>query len=174
MVDTFAGKVFVVSCIHEQDGKAWIQMSRKSHIHPLTKQAIEYLRKNPYVASVSASTVRFTEAFKKLAYERKTDGISVAETMRECGIDPDILGICRVMGFSYTLSKKAKGEGGFTDGRNKNYRRPPKTGEETVEQRLHQLENELAYTRQEVEFLKKLHTANMEAQKQWESKHRQR
>ena len=37
-----------------------------------------------------------------------------------------------------------------------------------------QLENELAYTRQEVEFLKKLQAANMEAQKQWESKHRQK
>ena len=46
--------------------------------------------------------------------------------------------------------------------------------QETVEQRIRQLENELAYTRQEVEFLKKLQAANMEAQKQWESKHRQK
>ena len=43
-----------------------------------------------------------------------------------------------------------------------------------MEQRLRQLENELAYTRQEVEFLKKLQAANMEAQRQWESKHQQK
>ena len=43
-----------------------------------------------------------------------------------------------------------------------------------MEQRIRQLEHELAYTRQEVEFLKKLQVANMEAQKQWESKHRQK
>ena len=44
-----------------------------------------------------------------------------------------------------------------------------------MEQRLRQLlENELAYTQQEVEFLKKLQAANMEAQRQWESKHRQK
>ena len=134
----------------------------------------EKLRKNPYVASVTANTVRFTEAFKELAYEKKGQGIPVIETMRQYGIDPEILGASRVEGFSYTLNKKAKQESGFSDRRSENYRRPPKTGEETVEHRIRQLENELAYTRQEVEFLKKLQAANMEAQKQWESKHRQK
>ena len=33
------------------------------------------------------------------------------------------------------------------------------------------LEHELAYTRQEVEFLKKLQLADMEARKQWKSRH---
>ena len=94
--------------------------------------------------------------------------------MRRSGIDPEVLGESRVSGFSYQLNKKAKEENGFVDQRKENYRRPPKTGEETMEQRLRQLENELAYTRQEVEFLKKLQAANMEAQKQWESKHRQK
>ena len=70
--------------------------------------------------------------------------------------------------------KTVKQKSGFSDRRSQNYRRPPKTGEETMEQRIRQLENELAYTRQEVEFLKKLQAANMEAQKQWESKHRQK
>ena len=149
-------------------------MSKKTHTNPLSKREVEELRKNPYVASVTANTVRFTEAFKKLAYEKKSQGISVAETMRQCRIDPEILGASRVDGFSYTLNKKAKQESGFADGRSENYRRPPKTGEETVEQRIRQLENELAYTRQEVEFLKKLQAANMEAQKQWESRHRQK
>ena len=173
-VDSFTGKICVVRCIREKDGKVRIQMSKKTHTNPLSKREIEELRRSPHVASVSANTVRFTEEFKKLAYDAKTRGISVAETMRRNGIDPDILGHSRVEGFSYTLNKKAKQESGFADGRSENYRRPPKTGEETVDQRLRQLENELAYTRQEVEFLKKLQAANMEAQKQWESRHRQK
>ena len=146
----------MVECIREQDGKVRIQMNKKTHTNPLSKREIEELRKSPHIVSVSANTVRFTEEFKKLAYEAKTRGISVAETMRRNGIDPDILGQSRVEGFSYTLNKKAKQESGFSDRRSENYRRPPKTGEETVDQRLRQLENELAYTRQEVEFLKKL------------------
>ncbi len=168
------GKICVVRCIHEEDGKAWIQMSKKTHTNPLSKKETEILRKNPYIASVTANTVRFTEAFKKLAYEKKCQGVPLAETMRQCGIDPEILGASRVEGFSYTLNNKAKQKNGFADGRSENYRRPPRTGEETVEQRLRQLENELAYTRQEVEFLKKLQAANMEAQRQWESKHQQK
>ena len=153
-MDTSAGKIYVVRCIYEEDRKAWIQMSKKTHTNPLSKQEIEKLRKNPYVASVTANTVRFTEVFKELAYEKKRQWIPVAETMRQYGIDPEILGVSRVEGFSYTLNKKDKQESVFSDRRSKNYRRPPKTGEETVEQRIRQLENELACTRQEVEFLK--------------------
>lgn len=173
-VDSFTGKIYVVRCIHAQGRKAWMQMNKKTHTNPLSKREIEELRRSPHIVSVSANTVRFTEEFKKLAYEAKTRGISVAETMRRNGIDPEILGNSRVEGFSYTLNRKAKQDSGFADGRSSNYRRPPKTGEETADQRLRQLENELAYTRQEVEFLKKLQAANMEAQKQWESRHRQK
>lgn len=173
-VDSFAGEIYVVRCIHEQDGKARIQMSKKTHTNPLSKREVEQLRGNPYIASVSSATVRFTEEFKRLAYDGKSKGISVVETMRRCGIDPEILGESRVEGFSYTLNKKAKQEAGFADMRIGNYLRPPKTGEESVEQRLRQLENELADTRQEVEFLKKLQAANMEAEKQWESRYRQK
>lgn len=41
-------------------------------------------------------------------------------------------------------------------------------------ERIEQLEHELAYTRQEVEFLKKIQNAGMEEQKVWESKHRRK
>ena len=149
-------------------------MSKKTHTNPLSKREIERLRSNPYVASVTANTVRFTEDFKALAYGEKLKGISVAETMRRCGIDPDVLGMSRVEGFRYTLNKKARQQNDFADGRSENCRHPRKTGEKTVEQRIRNLENELAYTRQEVAFLKKLQAANMEAQRQWESKQRQK
>lgn len=148
-------------------------MGKKTHTNPLSKREAEQLRANPYVASATTDSVHFTEEFKILAYEGKRKGIPVAETMRRCGIDPEVLGVSRVEGFSYLLNKKARQGNGFADGRSENCRRPSNPEEETVEQRLRQLENELAYTRQEVEFLKKLQAANMEAQKQWESKHRQ-
>lgn len=165
----------MVGCIHDPDGKAWVQMNKKkTHTNPLSKREIEQLQNNPYIASVTTSTVRFTEEFKKMAYEQKIQGVSISETMRRCGIDPEILGASRVEGFRYVLNKKAKLEGGFADQRGENCRRPTGPGEESMEQRLRKLENELAYTRQEVEFLKKLQAANMEAQKQWESRHRQK
>ena len=172
--DSIQERICVVRCIHEEGGKARIQMSKQTHTNPLSKREVEALRGNPYIASATTKTVRFTEEFKRMAYEGKQQGITISETMRRCGIDPEVLGSSRIEGFSYTLNRKARQEEGFSDGRSGNYRRPAKTGEETVEQRLKELENELAYTRQEVEFLKKLQAANMEAQRQWESRHRQK
>ena len=174
MVDTFREQICVVELLQDQDGKARSQMSKKTHTNPLSRREVEQLRCNPHIASASTTTVRFTEEFKQLAYNRKLKGIPVVETMRQCGINPELLGESRVSGFCYQLNKKAKQKSGFTDGRSENYRRPPKTGEETVEQRLKQLEHELAYTRQEVEFLKQLQAANTEAQRQWEFRHRQK
>ena len=163
----------MVRCIHKKGGKAWIhEMNKKSHTCPLSQQEVEQLRKNPYIKSATANTVQFTQEFKKLAYDEKFKGKTVSETMQACGIDPEVLGISRVKGFACSLNKKAREGTGFADLREENYRRPAKA--ETVEQRIHQLENELAYTRQEVEFLKKLQAVNMEAQKKWESKHRQK
>ena len=149
-------------------------MKKKTHTNPFSEQEVEILRQSVIVKSVTTKTVSFTEDFKRLAYQEKCNGIPVVETMKKYGIDPEILGPCRVNGFAYQLNKKAKQDGGFVDRRVGNYRRPPRTGDESVEQRVRQLESELAYTRQEVEFLKKLQMANMEAQKRWESKHLQK
>lgn len=76
--DSFREKICVVECFREQDGKIRIQMNKKTHTNPLSKREIEELRKNPNIISVSANTVRFTEEFKKQAYEAKARGISVA------------------------------------------------------------------------------------------------
>ena len=143
----------------------------KTHTNPFTKEQMEQLRTNHYVKSVSPSTVRFTEEFKKYYYHKHNSGVSSRQIFLECGIDPDILGQSRIDGFRYTVNKHAKRDEGFCDNRQSNYRRPSKSGDETVETRIRQLEHELAYTRQEVEFLKKLQMADMEARRQWESWH---
>ena len=143
----------------------------KTHTNPFTKEQIDHLRVNHYVKSVSPSTIRFTEEFKRYFYQKHVSGVTVASIFHECGIDPDILGESRISGFCYTLNKQAKRESGFSDNRQSNYRRPTKDGNETMETRIKQLEHELAYTRQEVEFLKKLQMADMEARRHWESKH---
>ncbi len=66
-VDTSAGKICVVRCIHEKGRKAWIQMKKMTHTNPLSRREVELLRNNPHIASVTEKTVRFTEEFKKLA-----------------------------------------------------------------------------------------------------------
>ena len=109
--------------------------------------------------------------FKKYFYQKHHSGMTARQIFTECGIDPDVLGASRIDGFCYTLNKQAKRDFGFADNRSQNYRQVSKDGEPTVEARIKQLEHELAYTRQEVEFLKKLQMADMEARRQWESRH---
>jgi hypothetical protein len=107
-----------------------------------------------------------------MAYSQLIDGKSMREIFEENGIDPEILGNARIWGFAEKLRKNADREGGFEDQRSHNSRKPPKgSKEQTLSARVEQLEHELAYTRQEVEFLKKIHMADLEARKQWESKH---
>lgn len=149
-----------------------MSQNQQTHKHYFTQEQMDQLRMNQYVKSVSRSTVKFTEGFKRYFYEQRTSGKTALKIFIECGINPEMLGESRITGFCYTLNKYAKRDAGFADNRKANYRRPPRTGSETVEARIKLIEHELAYTRQEVEFLKKLQMADMEARKQWESKHR--
>ena len=143
----------------------------RTHSNPFTKEQMDRLRVNHHVKSISSSTIRFTEEFKRLFYQKSKDGLSTRDIFLSCGIDPDILGESRLEGFRYTLNKQAKRDEGFADKRENNCRRPAKAEAGTVESRIKQLEHELAYTRQEVEFLKKMQMADMEARRQWESRH---
>ena len=78
----------------------------------------------------------------------------------------------RVENLSYRLNRDIRDNADFTDKRKTNGRTAaPAEGEMDLEARVRWLTHQLEYTRQEVEFLKKLQMANTEARKQWESKH---
>lgn len=133
------------------------------------------LRKSPYVTRVSSSKIYFTPEFKRMAYQRMTDGKTMRAIFVERGIDPAILGDRRIWSFAEKLREKADSDEGFVDLRGNNVRKNiGETKEQTLATRVEQLEHELAYTRQEVEFLKKIRMADLEAQVQWESKQRRK
>jgi transposase-like protein len=142
----------------------------------LSAAEIVILRESPFVSDVSSGRIQFTPEFKRNAYHQLLMGKTMREVFTECGIDPEILGNARIYGFAQKLRQNADRDGGFNDLRDINSRKPAKgTKEQTMAARIEQLEHELAYTRQEVEFLKKIRLADMEAQKQWEeSKRRQK
>lgn len=143
----------------------------RTHTNPFTDEQVSLLKENRHVKSVSKSTIRFTEEFKRYFYNRRRLDTPSRQIFLECGIDPEILGRERIEGFCHMINTQAKRENGFSDKRQDNYRHPSSDPDGTMESRLRKLEHELAYTRQEVEFLKKLQMADMEARRQWESKH---
>ncbi len=138
-----------------------------------TEDEINKLKVNAHVRSVTERTIHFTEDFKRLFYERRKMGVPSQQIFRDCGIDPEVLGQNRMEGFSSMLNKQARRSTGFEDLRFTKLKQET-AKQESIEERIKFLEHELAYTRQEVEFLKKLRVADLEVMKQSESKHRQK
>lgn len=136
-----------------------------------TSEEIAMFRASPHVVSVSARSVTFTPAFKKKVYQEMLTGKHIKDILEAYDIDTAALGGARINGLLQRIRMESEREDGFTDVRRQ---RRPKTQEEkqvSAEKRIRQLEAELAYTRQEVEFLKKVQAADMEARKAWASKH---
>lgn len=140
-----------------------------------TLQEREILRLSPHITTVTKTRIMFTPEFKRVAYTLLMRGRKMRDILQEYSINPDILGEARIMGIAQRIRAMGKREEGFTDLRIKNTHQPAKeTPEQTLAARVTQLEHELAYTKQEVEFLKKVHMADLEARMSWKSKHRQK
>ena len=142
----------------------------------LTPAEILELRENPWIDSVNGQHISYSEDFKKEAYRELMDGKSMRTIFFEHGINPDVVGDGRMYVCDYKHGKGVPdSEDGFKDLRANNQRKPVKLSkEQTLAARVSDLEHELAYTRQEVEFLKKIHLADLEARRLWESKQRQK
>lgn len=137
----------------------------------LNAEEIALLRNSPYVAEVKGRRIRFTSDFKRMAYEQLCLGKDMRTIFEDHGIDPELLGRQRIWNFASRVQSAADREGGFADLRSKNSRKPAMdTKERGLEARIEDLEHKLAYANQQIEFLKKIHVADLEARKQWESR----
>ena len=141
----------------------------------LTKDEIAELEQNPSIAKATASTVSFTPEFKRIAYQQLVDGRTMREILSEIGVRPEVLGDSRLWGIAEKLRKNADREEGYADLRKGSRRKGTKEAvARTAREELTALQHEVAYMRQEIEFLKKVQAADTEARKSWESKQRRK
>lgn len=139
----------------------------------LSEEEVERLRSNPNIESATKRCVTLTPEFKQEAYKELMEGKRMEEILLRHGIDPNLLGKTRIRGYQQKIMQLAERPEGFQNLK-KTGQKPQTTREKTLEKQIQELQHQLAYTQQEVEFLKKIRMADMEAQKQWESKHRQK
>ena len=139
-----------------------------------SEEEIAAFRSSPYVESVSDRSLVFTPEFKEKCHTMYQQGISMRKILEDHGIDTGAMGKARITGFCQKLVKEASRPEGFANLRKQKRQAQEQTEQTKLERRVRQLEHQLAYAQQEVEFLKKLQQANIEAQKQWESRQRQK
>ena len=149
-------------------------MARK----PLSNEEIAELLRNPFVDRITPSgSIHYTPEFKRMAYESMTNGIPMRRFFEEHGFSAAVLGETRIYSFTRNLRTRTRDEDDFTDHRSSNGRgkgRSRSLQEMTLEEQVEQLRHELAYARQELEFLKKIQEAELEAEKARKARHRRR
>ena len=126
-----------------------------------TNEEMSHLRSSSYVLGVYPGIVHFSAEFKKKFWEAISSGKNPREAVIELGIDPDILGAVRISGLKSTISKDLKENRGFRDLDSYNQYLE---GYATPEGRIKQLEQQLAYKEQELEFLKKIVSLSQDVQ----------
>ena len=118
-----------------------------------TKEEMNHLRASPYVLDVSPSIVHFSAEFKELFWNSIQEEKESRDIVIELGIDPDILGECRVTGLKGMIRNEVRAGKGFRD--LKTYGSYVKDCT-NPEAKVKYLEQQLAYKDQEIEFLKKI------------------
>lgn len=139
--------------------------------HLISEEDLIQLKANLNVVSATSRKVEFTPEFQQKMYDGLIAGKSISAILRDNGIDSKALGDSRLNGIRQRLYQKAEREEGFSRKQRENNGQAKRTEEQNLKKRVESLEHELAYACQEVEFLKKLRMADMEAQRQWELKH---
>ena len=123
-----------------------------------TSEQIAELSANPYTYNVTPKFLLFTKEFKELFWSEYCEGKPPRMILRECGYDTELLGTDRISGIQQSLKREYHKWNTFHDGKcPPKAAAPTKSGsDETVT--IKQLQHEVEYLKQEIEFLKKTYS----------------
>jgi hypothetical protein len=125
-------------------------------------EEIMQLKLSPYVVEATERFVYFSAEFKQRFYDEYKNGKKLRAIMEDMQINPDILGMTRIYGLRVHVLDEAERGQGFSDMRNHPFR--DKLFGMSPDDKIRKLEHELAYTRQELGFLKNIITAHCKAE----------
>ena len=129
-----------------------------------SKKAVEKLRKNPYVKTVTENGITYTEEFKNIFIKEHSEGIPTSIIFERYGFDINVLGENRIHSASKRWRQQANREEDFTDKRAIRSGRSP-SKELSEEETIEKLKHKIAILEQENSFLKKVHLIELQAKK---------
>lgn len=134
-------------------------MRQRHRIKKFTPEQVEVLAANPFTRNVTVYRISYTLEFKNLFLARYEGGESVRDIFNDLGYDVSVLGDSRVYSFSNDLLKRVEaGEVLAEDSPKKELEKPVNVDYNTMpsQQSVAAMQREIAYLRQQLEFLKKI------------------
>lgn len=128
-----------------------------------TQEQIKKLEKNPYTFKVTKSKLYFTAKFKEDFWISYQAGNAPRKIMQDLGYDLSLFTQKQIDNYVQRIKREALSGQGFHEGENRERRVSMKATQEdelSSPQSIERMQNELLYLRQEVEFLKKIITAD--------------
>lgn len=122
-----------------------------------TRKQQKELEKNPYTYKVTENRLFFTKEFKKVFWIKYNAGMSPRAIIKELGYDLSYFTQGQIDNIVQHLRKKSIAGEEFSEGYAKekrpNIKLPP---QDTSPETIQQMQNEITYLKQEIEFLKKV------------------
>ena len=160
------GPVFYTQNRIGKDGKTFkmykfrtMYENAQDMIKDFTPEQMKILSANPFTYKVSAICIHYTLEFKNLFLAHYEAGEPVKDIFAAFGYDPAILGDNRMHAFARRISKQAKeGKVPTEDSSSVKIQKPAKVDYNTLpaQQSVSAMQREIAYLRQQIEFLKKI------------------
>lgn len=137
--------------------------------NPFTQQEIDELAANLFTSKVNENSITFTIAFKSAFWELYQKGFKPSQILIKLGYRPEILGYSRIVGISQKIRNEALSDTGFLGKRDKRLLEQLSEDEASAlsdKQVITKLQGEVAFLRQEIEFVKKIiNSDNTDGQK---------
>ena len=114
------------------------------------------LLKNPYTLKVTKNQLSHTAEFKKVFWTKYQAGESPRKILTDLGYDINMFEQKRIDSLVQRIKKQALSGKGFTEGYNRTKRMKMVSNEEMTPESFAQMQHEVLYLKQEVEFLKKI------------------
>lgn len=128
-----------------------------------TSRQMKQLESNPYVYKATKHMIFYTAKFKEDFWISYQAGNAPRRILKDFGFDLDVFSQKQIDSLVQHIKKQALSGEGFSEGSNRKRRITKKATKEeelSTPQSIERMQNELLYLRQEVEFLKKIITAD--------------
>lgn len=139
-------------------------------IYRFTEKEIEALKNNPNVKSVTEKAITYTKEFKEYFIREYNKGRPIREIYEEAGFDVEVLGE-RIKKSTYRWKQQSKRLEGLKDTRKGGSGRP-RTKHLTKDELIKRQKAEIAYLKQERDFLLELKRLERMAIKKEKSSHK--